>query len=251
MSSAYRIEETKNKVVVLENIEEEKEEQVNKIENSKFKSKRSRFDQTNRDIKEEASDNEIVIPPESKVGARVQGEIQKNVILMIILVLVSIPLLDGSTWYSSLAVYDRGVQDMAYFALNEPGLYKSQASLFISDSDTFLNPLVYFIISTPSINDTYPDNYNATTSAADLVNNMRSYDLDVYLGNGYEVGFDISWYNQEIAIMNISRTFFVCILLIFATIMFSSDIEFAAIAPLEEMFDTVKKIAIHPLNALR
>lgn len=104
--------------MVLENIEEEKEEVGNKIADSKFKSKRSRFDQTNRDIKEEPTDNEIEIPPESKVGTRVQGEIQKNVILMIILVLVSIPLLDGSTWFSSLAVYDRSVQDMAYFAIN-------------------------------------------------------------------------------------------------------------------------------------
>lgn len=33
--------------------------------------------------------------------------------------------------------------------------------------------------------------------------------------------------------------------------LFSNDLEFAAIAPLEEMFDTVKKIAQHPLNALR
>jgi hypothetical protein len=33
--------------------------------------------------------------------------------------------------------------------------------------------------------------------------------------------------------------------------MFSNDIEFAAISPLEEMFDTIRKIAIHPLNALR
>lgn len=65
------------------------------------------------------------------------------------------------------------------------------------------------------------------------------------------MGYDITWYNQEIAIMNISRTFFVCVLLIISTILFASDLEFAAIAPLEEMFDTVKKIAVHPLNALR
>jgi len=51
--------------------------------------------------------------------------------------------------------------------------------------------------------------------------------------------------------MNIGRTFFVCILLIVSTMLFSNDLEFAAIAPLEDMFDTVKKIAVHPLNALR
>ncbi len=51
--------------------------------------------------------------------------------------------------------------------------------------------------------------------------------------------------------MSIGRTIFVCILLIITTMLFSNDLEFAAIAPLEEMFDTVKKIAQHPLNALR
>lgn len=51
--------------------------------------------------------------------------------------------------------------------------------------------------------------------------------------------------------MNIGRTLFVCILLIVSTMLFSNDLEFAAIAPLEDMFDTVKKIAVHPLNALR
>lgn len=51
--------------------------------------------------------------------------------------------------------------------------------------------------------------------------------------------------------MNIGRTLFVCIMLILTTLFFSNDLEFAAIAPLEEMFDTVRKIAIHPLNALR
>ncbi len=51
--------------------------------------------------------------------------------------------------------------------------------------------------------------------------------------------------------MNIGRTFFVCILLVFTTMLFSRDLENAAIGPLEEMFDTVRKIAIHPLNALR
>jgi hypothetical protein len=51
--------------------------------------------------------------------------------------------------------------------------------------------------------------------------------------------------------MNIARTIFVCIILIFTTLFFSNDLEFAAIAPLEDMFDTVRKIAINPLNALR
>lgn len=133
--SNYRIEDSKSRAVVLENIEEEREDKDDrKVEENKFKSKRSRFDQTNREIKEEPSDNNIDVPAESKVGARVQSEIQKNVILMIILVLVSIPLLDGSTWFSALAVYDRGINDMLFFANNSPALYQTQANLFIGNA---------------------------------------------------------------------------------------------------------------------
>lgn len=35
---------------------------------------------------------------------------------MIILILVSIPLLDGSTWFTPLAVYDKGIEEVTYFA---------------------------------------------------------------------------------------------------------------------------------------
>jgi len=85
----------------------------------------------------------------------------------------------------------------------------------------------------------------------DVIANIRSQDLDVYTEDSFTVAFDISNYNSSQSIFNICRTFFVCILLVIATIMFSNDIEFAAISPLEEMFDTIRKIAIHPLNALR
>ena len=55
---------------------------------------RSRFDNGSRSGGEISnSDNEIYIPPESKVGSKVQDEVQKNVMLLIILILVSIPLL--------------------------------------------------------------------------------------------------------------------------------------------------------------
>jgi hypothetical protein len=237
--------------VILENIEEEEKEEKNEIEESKFKSKKSRFEHTIKEIKDQASDNEINIPPESKVGSRVQNEIQKNVILMIILVLVSIPLLDGSTWFSSLSVYDRGIDEVMYFANYEPSYYQKQANSFIADGNNFLNPLVYFNVNTTYISDQYPDNYEKAGTIDEILGNTRSGDLDIYSDTGYTVAFDISWYNKEVSIMNIGRTIFVCLLLIITTMLFSNDLEFAAIAPLEDMFETVKKIAIHPLNALR
>lgn len=70
-------------------------------------------------------------------------------------------------------------------------------------------------------------------------------------GDGYTFGYDISYYNKLNSYFNIGRTTFVCILLIVTTIFFSSDLEFTAIAPLEDMMDTVRKIALNPLNAIR
>lgn len=36
-------------------------------------SKKSQFDKTNKDIKDQSSDGEIEVPPETKVGAKVQN----------------------------------------------------------------------------------------------------------------------------------------------------------------------------------
>lgn len=75
--------------------------------------------------------------------------------------------------------------------------------------------------------------------------------MNLISGDGYTFGYDISQYNRQVSGCNIGRTTFVCLLLIITTIFFSSDLEFTAIAPLEEMMDTVRKIAVHPLNAIR
>lgn len=72
-------------------------------------SKRNKADWNKKNQSDEIimSDTEIAVPPQSKVGARVQEEVQKNVISMIILILLSIPLLDGSTWFTTVTAYDK------------------------------------------------------------------------------------------------------------------------------------------------
>lgn len=44
------------------------------------------------------------------MGSKVQDEVQKNVILLIILILVSIPLLEASTWFQNKRVYDNSME---------------------------------------------------------------------------------------------------------------------------------------------
>lgn len=141
---------------------------------------------------------------------------------------------------------------MVYFAENYPANYQSQADSYIRQASDFSNPLLYFEITTTNIQDTFPDNYAAYSGTLNgILSSSRTEDVDLYSGTNFRVAFDIFEYNKITAIMNICRTCFVCLLLIFTTMLFSNDLEFAAIQPLEEMFETVRKIAMHPLGALR
>ena len=115
------------------------------------------------------SDNEIEVPPDSKVGSKVQDEVQKNVILLIILILVSIPLLDASTWFQSKSVYDNSMQELIYVAKNMPSQYQTRADAYIKNALEFNNPLLYFEVSTGSITDVFPDNY---ASYSNTMNNI-------------------------------------------------------------------------------
>ena len=154
---------------------------------------------------------------------------------MIILILVSIPVLDGSTWFTPLTVYDKGCLDLVYFANTNPASYQAIANAYIEyATGSFLNPLLYFSISSGSIIDNFPDYYEAYSGTfTDILNNYRSDDISIISGNGYTFGFSIAWYNKLGAAVNIARTLFICILLITTTIVFSKKKEKAAIAPLE------------------
>lgn len=124
MESIKRIPEEEDKasetnkkvsVPIFEETREEAKVEMNEyIKDSKKKdgvlvSRRNKVEGNKRNTSDEVimSENEIAVPPESKVGARVQEEVQKNVISMIILILLSIPLLDGSTWFTNVTAYDK------------------------------------------------------------------------------------------------------------------------------------------------
>lgn len=112
--------------------------------------------------------------------------------------------------------------------------------------------MLYFSIISGTISDSFPDNYpNYAGTVNEILLNTRSDDINLVSGDGYTFAYDISGYNKKTAYFNIGRTIFVTLLIIITTIFFSSDLEFTAIAPLEDMMDTVRKIAIHPLNAIR
>lgn len=169
------------------------------------------------------------------MGAKVQEEVQKNIILLIILILISIPLLDGSTWYNFTTVYDRSQSSLLFYANNYPADYQTVANSYIAQATTnFLNPLLYFEVTTGNISDIFPDNYtNYAGSEEIILQSTRLDDIFISSGNGYLFGYSIAWYNKVVSIFNIVRTIFVCVLLIITTVLFSNDLDQIAVLPLD------------------
>jgi hypothetical protein len=98
---------------------------------------------------------------------------------MIILILLSIPLLDGATWFGNQTIYNDAQSSLIYFAENYPSQYQVNADLFVSNGiNKFLNPLLYFSVTTGTINDQFPDNYPAYTGTMNnILANTRTDDV--------------------------------------------------------------------------
>lgn len=57
-------------------------------------------------------DPSLKIPIETKVGTKLKDEIQKNIILMVLLVLISVPMFTSDTWIEQATVYNRGINQL-------------------------------------------------------------------------------------------------------------------------------------------
>ena len=53
---------------------------------------------------------------ETKVGSKLKDEIQKNIISMILLILISIPLLNGRTWFDEVTSYEKSGEEISFMA---------------------------------------------------------------------------------------------------------------------------------------
>lgn len=49
------------------------------------------------------------------MGTRLKEEIQKNVVSMILLIMISIPLLNADTWFDNVTSYETSPSQLAYF----------------------------------------------------------------------------------------------------------------------------------------
>lgn len=150
------------------------------------------------------------------------------------MILISIPLLDGTTWFTNTLVYDKDQSGLLFYATYYPSAYQTLADNYIEKaSNDYLNKLLYFQIKTDSIDDKFPGNYDNFPGSEDLIlTSTRLDDIYITSGNGYLFGYSIAEYNKTVSIFNIIRTIFVCVLLIITTVLFSNDLDQIAVLPL-------------------
>jgi hypothetical protein len=86
------------------------------------------------------------IPEETKVGTRLKNEIQKNIISMVLLVLISIPLLDGNTWYENVTSYEKSLDELIFFLNYNAVEFDAQLRMTISLMSLKPDPIVYIFV---------------------------------------------------------------------------------------------------------
>lgn len=152
---------------------------------------------------------------------------------MIILIIISIPLFNASTWYSSnVTSYEKGIYDLELAAQTSSALYDNLDTTFIDYMMKLPSTLIYFYVNVNATCCTFPDNYpihrvtyNVSNSEEYRTDDLLSYMTDA----GSLVVFETTSTSKLTSQLNIGRTLFVCLVLIVSTLLFSRDIEIYAL----------------------
>jgi len=206
-------------------------------------------------VKKQSStgNSDIDMPEETKVATRLKSEIQKNIISLVLLILISIPLLDGDTWFDNVTSYEKCLSELNFFADYDSVQFDTQLRMTITQMTSKPNPIVY--LSYP-YNDTcceFPTNYPQEAALVRNLSNIRSESIFIFYDENtnstivYDQTDEATLQSQ----LNIGRTIFVCILLIALSMLFSRDVEVQALEPIENMINTVKRISCNPLQAIK
>ena len=100
-------------------------------------------------------------------------------------------------------------------------------------------------------NDTYPGSLMEALDDSPPVSDFMRVELIEAVGSNYAITFNGRGISRITAMINIARSCFITILLIFSTIIFMYSIETNALTPLEKMSIAINKISINPFDALK
>jgi len=88
-----------------------------------------------------------------------KDEIQKNLIAMILLILISIPVLNVDTWFDHTTIYEKSVKELEFFSKQGSTIFDAYAPVLISELVTKTNPLVYFTVPVNTTCCEFPRDY--------------------------------------------------------------------------------------------
>ena len=221
-------------------IEQEKEKQLmEKIDESKAKEL----------VKEEDDEEEEKI--ESNISKTVSESITKILIVLIMGMIFCIPLLDWAYWI------DASFQNYNSLANSLEGLVNRNVGI----SPLLNNTLFNFINNQydpayPILNISY-NNLDGATATVFYTN----YTINSFIYRAEEVGqilstgtrvninFLVLQKNQLESIINLSKTCFICVILIACSMMFEGDAVTLVLQPLDVMTDIIQKVVNDPIGA--
>jgi hypothetical protein len=145
------------------------------------------------------------------------------------------------------------MENYIYIATNitDPTQLASFLQQIIAVSLTTTSPIIYLQLNTSTANFTYPGNFPSLTQPTVAISDYMQPEITTVEGDGFVMVLNGRGLSQFGANINLVRSFFITVLLIFSTIIFMYSIESNALIPLEQMCLSINKISTNPFDALR
>lgn len=179
---------------------------------------------------------------ESRVGKKLSELTTKRVVILVLVLIFLVPLFQSSYYYDPDKAYTIGIKILANMDTVPDSDYKTMFNKYISYYEGSTEPLAY--VYSPRLDLTYQ-----MISPDDLRDDEQ--EITAVTSEKYSQDFlavvDIREKTQLNAVINITRTIFVCIVLTMAAFYFTKDANDLALKPIERMIEKVNKIATNPL----
>lgn len=189
--------------------------------------------------KDEISETNPNLDPQTKLGKTVGEMTMQRVILLVLVVLLIVPFFDYDFYNTSQTSWDFGLKEMVSFK-NIDG-FEAVKDNYINYHSSEIRPIIYLSWVNQSGNYEW---YGATN-----YNDLR-YDEIYYSSQDTDISiFDIRYDARLSSLLNIMKTLFVCVVLTLGAIYFAKDSEDLVVKPIEKILLSVKLIAKNPIAA--
>jgi hypothetical protein len=173
---------------------------------------------------------------------------------MVMGLIMILPIIAADTWFDS----DSMLNSTANLFIEDINLISSDTGKtqlmqsFIQTGLEMTNPLEYFRIP---INETcceFPKDFPTFAEESVIkLTDLRMSEQTIVIDGNITIIFSRKASSQFTAYLNLARSLFITILLIFCSILFMKDIENYALNPLEKMSTLINKISNNPFEALK